>query len=58
MSTSYKNRFQKFTNLLAEPEFIMYEKLKESNTFYRNRKMPLKDTLLCCLFKKGLTTVF
>lgn len=58
MSTSYKNRFQKFSNLLAEPELIKHARHKGSNTFCRNRKMPLKDMLLCCLSKKGLTTVF
>lgn len=58
MSTSYKNRFQKFSNLLEEPELIKHARHKGSNTFCRNRKMPLKDMLLCCLSKKGLTTVF
>lgn len=58
MTTSYKNRFQKFSNLLSEPELIKYARQKEHNTFCRNRKMPLKDMLLCCLSKKGLTTVF
>ena len=58
MTTSYKNRFQKFSNLLSEPELIKYARQKESNAFCRNRKMPLKDMLLCCLSKKGLTTVF
>lgn len=58
MTTSYKNRFQKFSDLLSEPELIKYARQKESNTFCRNRKMPLKDILLCCLSKKGLTTVF
>ena len=58
MTTSYKNRFQKFIDLLSEPELIKYARQKESNTFCRNRKMPLKDMLLCCLSKKGLTTVF
>ena len=58
MSTSYKNRFEKISNLLAEPELIKHARYKGSNTFCRNRKMPLKDMLLCCLSKKGLTTVF
>ena len=55
---SYKNRFQKFSNLLSESELIKYARQKESNAFCRNRKMPLKDMLLCCLSKKGLSTVF
>ena len=58
MSTSYKNRFQKFIDLLEKPEIITYARQKESNTFCRNRKMPLKDILLCCLSKKGLITAF
>ena len=58
MSTSYKNRFQKFFHLLSEPTLVKYARQKDSNTFCRNRKMPLKDLLLCCLSKKGLTTVF
>ena len=58
MITSYKNRFQKFFNLLSEPTHIKYARQKDSNTFCRNRKMPLKDLLLCSLSKKGLITVF
>ena len=58
MSASYKNRFQKFFHLLSEPTLIKYARQKDSNNFCRNRKMLLKDLLLCCLSKKGLTTVF
>ena len=58
MSSSYKNRFQKFFHLLSEPTLVKYARQKNNNTFCRNRKMPLKDLLLCCFSKKGLTTVF
>ena len=37
MSTSYKNRFQKFSNLLAEPELIKRARHNGSNTLCRNR---------------------
>ena len=58
MTTSYKKRFQKFVDLLSDPKLIKYARKTEGNTFCRNRKMPLKDMLLCCLSKKGLTTAF
>ena len=41
-----------------DPELAIHARKKASNTFTRNRKMPLKDILLCCLSKKGLTTIF
>ena len=37
---------------------MKYARISNSYTFTRNRKMPLKDILLCCLAKKGLTIVF
>jgi hypothetical protein len=33
-----------------------YAPLDKSNSFVRKRKMPLADTILCTLSKKGLTT--
>ena len=58
MSKSHKKKFQKYFNLLAEYELIKHARHKGSNIFYRNRKMSLKDMLLCFLSKKGLITVF
>ena len=47
-----------FSELLSDPELVNYARKNGNNTFSRNRKMPLKDMLLCCLSKKGLTTAF
>lgn len=47
-----------FAELLSEPELVNYARKNGNNTFSRKRKMPLKDMLLCCLSKKGLTTAF
>ena len=58
MDKSYKRRFQKFSESLSDPELINYARQNGKNTFSRKRKMPLKDMLLCCLSKKGLTTAF
>ena len=58
MEKSYIQRFQKFSDLLMDPELANHARKKDSNTFTRDRKMPLKDMLLCCLSKKGLTTIF
>lgn len=58
MDKSYKRRFQKFFESLSDPELINYARQNGENTFSRRRKMPLKDMLLCCLSKKGLTTAF
>lgn len=58
MEKSYIQRFQKFSVLLMDPELANHARKKDSNTFTRDRKMPLKDMLLCCLSKKGLTTIF
>lgn len=41
-----------------DSELAKYARKAGINTFTRNRKMPLKDMLLCCLSKKGLTTIF
>lgn len=58
MEKSYVQRFQKFSERLMDPELANYARKEGSNTFTRNRKMSLKDMLLCCLSKKGLTTIF
>lgn len=58
MKKSYMRRFQKFSDQLMDPELANHARKKDSNTFTRNRKMPLKDMVLCCLSKKGLTTSF
>ena len=58
MVKSYKKRFQMFSEFLSEPELVNYARKDGHNTFSRKRKMPLKDMLLCCLSKKGLTTAF
>lgn len=58
MKKSYMRRFQKFSDRLMDPELATHARKKDRNTFTRNRKMPLKDMLLCCLSKKGLTTIF
>ena len=58
MERSYIQRFQTFSNRLMAPKLAIHARKKDSNTFTRNRKMPLKDILLCCLSKKGLTTIF
>lgn len=56
MAKSYIERFQKFSEVLSEPTLVNYARQHSQNTFSRKRKMPLKDMLLCCLAKKGLTT--
>lgn len=58
MIKSYKTRFQKFSALLSNPEIAKYARQNGKHAFSRKRKMPLKDMLLCCLSKKGLTTTF
>ncbi len=58
MDKSYKRRFQMFSESLSDPELVNYARKNGNNTFSRKRKMPLKDMLLCCLSKKGLTTAF
>ena len=58
MNKSYKKRFQKFSKSLSDPALINYARQNGKNTFSRKRKLPLKDMLLCCLSKKGLTTAF
>ena len=52
MKKLYTKRFQKLTEELANPELSKYARMENQNTFTRNRKMPLKDILLCCLAKK------
>ena len=58
MIKSYKTRFQKLSALLSDPEIAKYARQNGKHAFSRKRKMPLKDMLLCCLSKKGLTTTF
>ena len=58
MIKSYKTRFQKFSALLSDPGIAKYARQNGKHAFSRKRKMPLKDMLLCCLSKKGLTTTF
>ena len=58
MDKSYKKRFQTFSESLSDSELVNYARKNGTNTFSRKRKMPLKDILLCCLSKKGLTTAF
>lgn len=58
MNKSYKKRFQMFSESLSDQELVNYARKNGNNTFSRKRKMPLKDMLLCCLSKKGLTTTF
>lgn len=47
-----------FSESLSDQELVNYARKNGNHTFSRNRKMPLKDMLLCCLSKKGLTTTF
>ena len=58
MDKFYKKRFQMFSESLSDPELANYARKNGNYTFSRKRKMPLKDMLLCCLSKKGLTTTF
>ena len=60
MKKSYIRRFKQLSKHLSEEEIKVCARLPGSGeqTFTRNRKMPLKDMILCCLAKKGLTTVF
>ena len=54
MNQFYRRRFHKLSDLLSKSKFAEHARLKGSNTFSRNRKMPLKDLLLCYLSKGGL----
>lgn len=56
MRSTYIERIQKLSEKLSDPALAERARKINSNTFSRNRKMPLKDILLCCLSKKGLTT--
>lgn len=56
MRGTYIKRIQKLSEKLSDPALAERARKINSNTFSRNRKMPLKDILLCCLSKKGLTT--
>lgn len=57
MKGSYIKRIQKLSERVSDPALAEHARKVKSNTFSRQRKMPLKDILLCCLSKKGLTTV-
>lgn len=56
MRGSYIERIQKLSEKLSDPNLAVHARKMGSNTFSRNRKMSLKDILLCCLSKKGPTT--
>lgn len=56
MFNSYINRFNKMFESINSDTIKTYARLGESNSFIRKRKMPLSDTILCTLSKKGLTT--
>lgn len=56
MRGAYIERIQKLSEKLSDPTLAERARKINSNTFSRNRKMSLKDILLCCLSKKGLTT--
>lgn len=56
MRGTYIKRIQKLSEKLSDPALAERARKINSNTFSRNRKMSLKDILLCCLSKKGLTT--
>ena len=56
MRGSYIEGIQKLSEKLSDPNLAVHARKMGSNTFSRNRKMSLKDILLCCLSKKGLTT--
>ena len=60
MEPSYVRRFEKLSQHLTDIRIKLSARLPDSNgrTFTRNRKMPLKDIIMCCLAKRGLTTVF
>lgn len=58
MDKSYKKRFQMFCESLSDSQLVNHARKNGTNAFSRKRKMPLKDILLCCLSKKGLTTAF
>lgn len=53
---TYEKRFEKLIELLSSVDLTKHARKNNHNTFSRTRKMPLKDILLCCLSKKGLTT--
>lgn len=56
MSETYIARIKKFSENLSDTTLAEHARGIKGNTFSRNRKMPLKDILVCCLSKKGLTT--
>lgn len=58
MNNGYKQRIQKISKWLEDSKLADYARKENSHAFSRNRKMPLKDILLSCLSKKGLTTAF
>lgn len=56
MFNSYTNRFKRMFESINSDTIKAYARLDKSNSFVRKRKMPLVDTILCTLSKKGLTT--
>lgn len=56
MNETYIARIKKLSESLSDTNLAEHARGIKGNTFSRNRKMPLKDILLCCLSKKGLTT--
>lgn len=54
MKGSYIKRIQKLSERVSDPALAEHARKVKSNTFLQQRKMPLKDILLCCLSKKGL----
>ncbi len=56
MFNSYTNRFKRMFESINSDTIKAYARLDKSNSFVRKRKMPLTDTILCTLSKKGLTT--
>jgi len=56
MKGDYIKRIQKLSEKLSDPALAERARKINSNSFSRNRKMSLRDVLMCCLSKKGLTT--
>lgn len=52
---TYIERIQKLSEKLSNPALAERARKLNSNTFSRNKKMSLKDILLCSLSKKGPT---
>lgn len=57
MLHSYRERFESAIRAIKSGKIKTYARLQNSNSFTRNRNMPLSDILFCTLAKKGLTAV-